>query len=385
MRRLSERQRERGRRCLTEQSALAVGRAGDARGARGERLRRGDHRHRLPAAPRADRASRESSFTRWRRRCCSRWRRVRPVAHARAGARRATSCEPKRGEHETWLLRKVARALRAGPRAARCGGAGLTVGVGVVALARRRRCSFTRLGAEFVPQLDEGDLLVEARRLPGVALDRVGRDRPARRRRPFGRSPRSSTSSASTGAPESRPIRWASSRATSTSGSRTAQRWRPGSPRRQLAREIAEAVERSRARDRRRRLAADPDAHERARRRRPLRRRGPDLRPRSRPAASARRAARPTSVAQGPRRRRRARRAGRGPALPAHRARSRQARALRPHRRRTSTSSPRRMAVGHYGRRGARGRAPLRHRRQDRRTASTAISAPLAGAAAPVA
>ncbi len=29
---------------------------------------------------------------------------------------------------------------------------------------------FTQLGAEFVPQLDEGDLLVEARRLPGTGL-----------------------------------------------------------------------------------------------------------------------------------------------------------------------------------------------------------------------
>src|SRR6185436_18743133 len=28
----------------------------------------------------------------------------------------------------------------------------------------------TRLGAEFVPQLDEGDLLIEARRLPGISL-----------------------------------------------------------------------------------------------------------------------------------------------------------------------------------------------------------------------
>lgn len=36
----------------------------------------------------------------------------------------------------------------------------MTVGVGL----------FTRLGAEFVPQLDEGDLLVEARRLPGISL-----------------------------------------------------------------------------------------------------------------------------------------------------------------------------------------------------------------------
>ncbi len=37
---------------------------------------------------------------------------------------------------------------------------------------------FTRLGAEFVPKLDEGDVLVEARRLPGVALsEAVATDR----------------------------------------------------------------------------------------------------------------------------------------------------------------------------------------------------------------
>ncbi len=32
------------------------------------------------------------------------------------------------------------------------------------------RSSPSRIGAEFVPQLDEGDVLVEARRLPGAAL-----------------------------------------------------------------------------------------------------------------------------------------------------------------------------------------------------------------------
>jgi heavy metal efflux system protein len=42
-------------------------------------------------------------------------------------------------------------------------GAGLLMVAGAVLL-------FLRLGAEFVPELDEGDLLVEARRLPGVAL-----------------------------------------------------------------------------------------------------------------------------------------------------------------------------------------------------------------------
>ena len=41
--------------------------------------------------------------------------------------------------------------------------------VGGAALALGVLCA-SRLGAEFVPQLDEGDLLIEARRLPGVAL-----------------------------------------------------------------------------------------------------------------------------------------------------------------------------------------------------------------------
>ncbi len=41
---------------------------------------------------------------------------------------------------------------------------------GGVALTVLAAVGFARLGAEFVPQLDEGDILVEARRLPGVAL-----------------------------------------------------------------------------------------------------------------------------------------------------------------------------------------------------------------------
>ena len=71
-------------------------------------------------------------------------------------------------EHETWIVRKVhavyvpllARALRRRWVTISLGVALLSVAVGL----------FFRLGAEFVPQLDEGDLLVEVRRLPGVAL-----------------------------------------------------------------------------------------------------------------------------------------------------------------------------------------------------------------------
>ena len=71
-------------------------------------------------------------------------------------------------EQETWIVRKVhafyvpllARALRRRWVTISLGVALLSVAVGL----------FFRLGAEFVPQLDEGDLLVEVRRLPGVAL-----------------------------------------------------------------------------------------------------------------------------------------------------------------------------------------------------------------------
>ncbi|MBS2014460.1 MAG: efflux RND transporter permease subunit [Deltaproteobacteria bacterium] len=74
------------------------------------------------------------------------------------------------GEHpgETWILRKArslyAPALRAALRrkiATLASAAAVVVVAGVLG---------TFLGAEFVPQLDEGDLLVEARRLPGIAL-----------------------------------------------------------------------------------------------------------------------------------------------------------------------------------------------------------------------
>jgi len=69
---------------------------------------------------------------------------------------------------ETWLLRKAHRAYLPSLEAAlRHRWVTLTVGVVAVALSV---AAFTRIGAEFVPQLDEGDLLVEVRRLPGVAL-----------------------------------------------------------------------------------------------------------------------------------------------------------------------------------------------------------------------
>jgi cobalt-zinc-cadmium resistance protein CzcA len=77
--------------------------------------------------------------------------------------------KPKRGHRETWLLRQVHRgfvpvlrvALR--HRWATLGATAALLAVTVLVA--------TGLGAEFVPQLDEGDGLIEARRLPGVSLN----------------------------------------------------------------------------------------------------------------------------------------------------------------------------------------------------------------------
>ncbi len=83
---------------------------------------------------------------------------------------------PREQERETWFMRSLDALFR--PvlgialrfRAVVVGGATLLV-AGAVFL-------FFQIGAEFVPQLDEGDLLVEVRRLPGVALtESVATDR----------------------------------------------------------------------------------------------------------------------------------------------------------------------------------------------------------------
>jgi cobalt-zinc-cadmium resistance protein CzcA len=71
-------------------------------------------------------------------------------------------------ERPTWLVRQAERLYR--PLLARVmRHERATIGVGVLLLAAAIGL-FTRIGSEFVPQLDEGDVLVEARRLPGVAL-----------------------------------------------------------------------------------------------------------------------------------------------------------------------------------------------------------------------
>ena len=75
----------------------------------------------------------------------------------------------KPGEHrDTWALRIAHRAYSAIlPRALRR--PGIVVGIAALCLVGTGALA-TRIGAEFVPQLDEGDLAIEARRLPGISL-----------------------------------------------------------------------------------------------------------------------------------------------------------------------------------------------------------------------
>ncbi|HVV48650.1 MAG TPA: CusA/CzcA family heavy metal efflux RND transporter [Polyangia bacterium] len=75
---------------------------------------------------------------------------------------------PRPAGHETWIMRQVHRGYVPFVRRALSRPA-VTAGIGFAVLALAGGLVF-RLGAEFVPQLDEGDLLLEVRRLPGIAL-----------------------------------------------------------------------------------------------------------------------------------------------------------------------------------------------------------------------
>jgi len=73
-----------------------------------------------------------------------------------------------RASADTWLMQRARRGYA--PLLRRVlKRPSITLGVGLVLLAAGGGL-LTRLGAEFVPQLDEGDLLLEVRRLPGIAL-----------------------------------------------------------------------------------------------------------------------------------------------------------------------------------------------------------------------
>jgi len=148
--------------------------------------------------------------------------------------------KPKNGEHETWILRKAhaiyVPILRGAMRKR-----WLTLGVGVAALAGAVAL-FTRVGAEFVPQLDEGDLLLEARRLPGVALtESVQTD--LRVQRAIRTIPEVDHVVSRTGAPEVATDPMGIEQSDIYIGLKDRSHWRPGLSKEALAKEISELVE----------------------------------------------------------------------------------------------------------------------------------------------
>ena len=147
---------------------------------------------------------------------------------------------PRRGAHDTWLLQK-AHALYKPTLALVLRRRWPTVGIAAAALAVAALL-FTRLGAEFVPQLDEGDLLIEARRLPGIALtESVATDE--RLEAALRRIPEVDHVVSRTGAPEvaTDPMGMEQSDVYITLKDRS--RWRPGLIKEALAKEVAEAAE----------------------------------------------------------------------------------------------------------------------------------------------
>jgi cobalt-zinc-cadmium resistance protein CzcA len=147
---------------------------------------------------------------------------------------------PREGAHETWILRK-AHALY-GPALAVLMRRRWPVLAAVVVALGGAAFLFPRLGAEFVPQLDEGDLLVEARRLPGVALsESVAMD--LRVQQALARIPEIEHVISKTGAPELATDPMGIEQTDVYLALRERSLWRPGLTREALSREIAEAVE----------------------------------------------------------------------------------------------------------------------------------------------
>ncbi len=147
---------------------------------------------------------------------------------------------PREHERHTlvmrWAQRLYAPMLA---RAARRPSVTVTLGLLVAALGGALA---TRLGAEFVPQLDEGDLLVEARRLPGVALtESIATDR--RMQQALLEIPEVEHAVSKTGAPELATDPMGIEQTDVYISLKPRPRWRPGLSKERLGAEIVSALE----------------------------------------------------------------------------------------------------------------------------------------------
>jgi heavy metal efflux system protein len=147
---------------------------------------------------------------------------------------------PPRGHHEPWLLRLATRAFVPTFRAA-MRQRWATVGVAVLALGGALAAG-SRLGAEFVPQLDEGDILLEVRKLPDVSLtEAVALD--LRLERALKTIPEVAHVVARAGAPEVATDPMSMSASDVYIGLVPRERWRRGLTKEALGKEIAERAE----------------------------------------------------------------------------------------------------------------------------------------------
>ncbi len=149
---------------------------------------------------------------------------------------------PQPAGHETWLLRK-AHALYLPCLRATSRHAWLTLSAGLFSLAAAI-VLFVRLGAEFIPQLDEGDLLIEARRLPGVALSESVAET-LRLERALLAIPEVVNVVSRTGAPELATDPMGVEQSDVYIGLRERSEWRAGMTKDELGAEIMEVTERA--------------------------------------------------------------------------------------------------------------------------------------------
>ena len=197
-------------------------------------------------------------------------------------------------ERESRVMR--ARALgatsRALDRALACAGASCSARRG--AAARRGSCAASRMGSEFIPSLDEGDVALHALRIPGTSLTQAVSMQTSLERA-LRAVPEVETTFAKIGTAEVATDPMPPSVADGFVILKTAREWPdPRKPKAELVREL-EARGRARARQQLRVHAADRDALQRADRGRAQRRRRQGVRRRPRGAARDRRARSPTS------------------------------------------------------------------------------------------
>lgn len=147
--------------------------------------------------------------------------------------------KPRATHSEAWLIRLAERVYAPLLRGSLSHRRSMIAG-GVFAVAGAIAL-FTRLGAEFVPQLDEGDILIEARRLPGIALsESIATDK--RLQKAILQVPEVTQAVSKTGAPELATDPMGVEQSDVYIGLKAREEWAPGRTKRAVSDDIAQHV-----------------------------------------------------------------------------------------------------------------------------------------------